>query len=55
MDLQLTHRELVELTGISRETATWVISWLQSDSAVQVKQRQFRVSDPEKLLEGLLD
>ena len=55
IDLKLTHRELAELTGISRETATRVISQLQGDNIVQVKQRQFLILDPEKLLEGLLD
>ena len=55
IDLKLTHRELAELTGISRETATRVISQLQGDRIVQVKQRQFLILDPDKLLEGLLE
>ena len=55
IDLKLTHRELAELTGISRETATQVISQLQNDNIVRIKQRQFLILDPDKLLEGLLD
>ncbi len=52
--LKLTHKELADMTGISRETATRVLSTLQSEGLLRVESRQFVISDPEDLVERLL-
>ena len=54
INLHLTHRELAELAGISRETATRVLGHLQSEKVLSVEKGYFLISDPEKLLEPLL-
>ncbi len=52
--LKLTHKELADMTGISRETATRVLSTLQSEGLLRVESRQFIVTDPEGLVNTLL-
>ena len=42
------------LIGISRETATRVLSQLQADGLVRVRARRFVVGDPEELLDLML-
>ncbi len=54
IDLRLTHKELADMTGISRETATRVLSSLQSDKSLQVKSKKFYIKDPEELVDTLL-
>jgi CRP-like cAMP-binding protein len=52
--LHLTHKELADITGISRETATRVLNSLQSENILHVETRHFVISDPEKLVDSLL-
>jgi CRP-like cAMP-binding protein len=54
IDLKLTHKELADMTGISRETATRVLSALQSDGILSVQSRHFILTDPEQLVDALL-
>ncbi|MDA2938356.1 Crp/Fnr family transcriptional regulator [Acidobacteria bacterium AH-259-A15] len=54
ISLHLTHRELSEMAGISRETATRVLGQLQSEEVVAVEEGHFLISDPEKLVQPLL-
>ena len=54
INLHLTHRELAELAGISRETATRVLGQLQSEAVLSVEKGYFLIPDPEKLMEPLL-
>jgi len=54
IDLRLTHKELADMTGISRETATRVLSSLQGDGTIKVESKKFLVLDPEELVDALL-
>jgi CRP/FNR family transcriptional regulator, cyclic AMP receptor protein len=54
IDIHLTHKELADITGISRETATRVLSNLQSDGTLNVMTRNFVITDPEKLVDSLI-
>ena len=54
IDLKLTHKELADMTGISRETATRVLSALQSEGVLTVQSRHFVLSDPDELVDPLL-
>ncbi|MEE8584468.1 MAG: Crp/Fnr family transcriptional regulator [Acidobacteriota bacterium] len=51
--LRLTHKELADITGISRETATRVLSQLQSENLLSVESRHFLIADPEELVDLL--
>lgn len=52
--LKLTHKELADMTGISRETATRVLSNLTGEGLLRVESRQFVIGDPEGLVDALL-
>jgi CRP/FNR family transcriptional regulator, cyclic AMP receptor protein len=52
--MKLTHKELSDIVGISRETATRVLSHLQDQELIRVETRRFIVQDPERLIEDLL-
>ncbi len=52
--MKLTHKELSDIVGISRETATRVLSHLQEEELIRVETRRFIVQDPERLIEDLL-
>ena len=54
IDLKLTHKELADMTGISRETASRVLSALQSNGVLKVQSRHFVLSDPDELVDPLL-
>ena len=54
ISLRLTHKQIADLIGISRETATRVLSQLQADGLVRVRARRFVVGDPEELLDLML-
>lgn len=54
IDLHLTHRELAEMAGISRETATRVLGQLQSEGSLTIEKGFFLISDAKKLVEPLL-
>jgi CRP/FNR family transcriptional regulator, cyclic AMP receptor protein len=53
IDLRLTHRELANIVGVTRETATRALSRLEADKLVIARDKSFLVPDPEKLLEDL--
>jgi CRP/FNR family transcriptional regulator, cyclic AMP receptor protein len=52
--MKLTHKELSDIVGISRETATRVLSHLQDQDLIRVETRRFIIRDPERLIEDLL-
>ena len=52
IELRLTHRELANMVGITRETATRALLRLESTKLIQVDERCFVVPDPQRLLEG---
>lgn len=52
--MHLTHKEISDIVGISRETATRVLSHLQELELIKVESRQFVVSDPDQLVGDLL-
>lgn len=52
--IHLTHKELADMTGISRETATRVLSSLQSQNVVSVDKRHFLIANPEDLTGSLI-
>lgn len=54
ISIRLTHKELADMTGISRETATRVLSHLQSGGIVTVQKRHFFIANPETLMDTLL-
>lgn len=54
IDLHLTHRELAEMAGISRETATRVLGQLQSEEVLRIEKGYFLILDSQKLVEPLL-
>lgn len=49
--LRLTHRDLANIAGVSRETATRVLRNLVHEKIVDMQGRLFEVPDPERLLE----
>jgi len=53
IDLRLTHRELANIVGVTRETATRALSRLEADKLVLARDRSFLVPDPDRLLEDL--
>ena len=54
INLKLTHKELADITGISRETATRVLSSMQSSGVLSVEKKQFFIADPDSLVDVLL-
>ena len=52
--MHLTHRELAEMAGISRETATRVLGQLQGEGSLTIEEGCFLISDAKKLVELLL-
>ncbi len=54
ISLQLTHKELADMAGISRETATRVLSQLQHEGSLRVESRHFLIGDPQGLVDVLL-
>ena len=54
IDMHLTHKELSDITGISRETATRILSHLQSKELLRVESRKFIIGDPDRLVDELL-
>jgi CRP/FNR family transcriptional regulator len=53
IDLRLTHRELANIVGVTRETATRALSRLEAEKLVIARDRSFLVPDPGRLLEDL--
>ena len=52
--MHLTHKEISDIVGISRETATRVLSHLQELNLIKVETRHFIVNDPDQLVGDLL-
>lgn len=52
--MKLTHKEISDIVGISRETATRVLNHLQDQELIKVETRRFVIRDPERLLDELL-
>jgi CRP/FNR family transcriptional regulator len=50
IDLKITHQELAEMVGTSRETVTRVIAHLREEGIIEVDQRRMTLIDPEALL-----
>jgi CRP/FNR family cyclic AMP-dependent transcriptional regulator len=52
IEMRLTHRELANMVGITRETATRALMRLEGMKLVQVEDRFFVVPEPDRLIEG---
>jgi len=50
IDLKITHQELAEMVGTSRETVTRVIAHLREEGTIEVDQRRMTLIDPQALL-----
>ena len=51
LTLRLTHRDLANIAGVSRETATRVLRHLINEKLVEVDGRIFEIPNPDSLLE----
>ena len=51
IDLKITHQELAEMVGTSRETVTRVIAQLREKEIIEVEQRRMTLLNPKALLE----
>jgi len=49
--MKLTHQDIADLAGLTRETTTRTLTQLESDSIIAVKNRQFRIINNEKMKE----
>ena len=52
IDLRLTHRELANMVGVTRETATRALMRLEGLKLIHVDERFFVVAEPDRLIEG---
>lgn len=52
IELRLTHRELANMVGVTRETATRALMRLEGLKLIQVDERCFVVAEPDRLIEG---
>lgn len=50
INLHLTHKEIADMTGISRETATRVLNSLQHQNVLSVETKHYIIHDPELLM-----
>jgi CRP/FNR family transcriptional regulator, cyclic AMP receptor protein len=50
IDLKITHQELADMVGTSRETVTRVLAHLREQGIVEVDQRRMTLLDPQALL-----
>lgn len=51
IDLKITHQELAEMVGTSRETVTRVLTRLREQGIIEIDQRRITLLDPKALLE----
>lgn len=51
LGVRLTHRDLANIAGVSRETATRALRHLVNEKIVEVEGRIFEIPDPDRLLE----
>jgi CRP/FNR family transcriptional regulator, cyclic AMP receptor protein len=52
IDLKITHQELAEMVGTSRETVTRVLTRLREQGIIEVDQRRISLIDPKALMES---
>jgi CRP/FNR family cyclic AMP-dependent transcriptional regulator len=50
IDLKITHQELAEMVGTSRETVTRVLARLRDDGIIEISQRRITLLKPQELL-----
>lgn len=50
INLHLTHKEIADMTGISRETATRVLNNLEHQNVLRVETKHYIIRDPEMLM-----
>lgn len=50
IDLKITHQELAEMVGTSRETVTRVIAHLRDEGIIEVDQRRMTLLNPQALI-----
>ena len=53
--VKITHKELSDMVGVSRETVTRVLSSLQQDETILIESRKIIIPEPEELMESLLE
>jgi CRP/FNR family transcriptional regulator, cyclic AMP receptor protein len=51
IDLKITHQELAEMVGTSRETVTRVLTRLREEGIIEVEQRRITLLNPQALLQ----
>ena len=51
IDLKITHQELAEMVGTSRETVTRVLAHLREQGIIEINQRRMTLIDSEALLQ----
>ncbi len=51
IDLKITHQELADMVGTSRETVTRVIARLREEGILEVDQRRMTLIDPKALIQ----
>ena len=52
--VKITHKELSDMVGVSRETVTRVLSSMQADSIIEIESRKIIIPDSDLLIERLL-
>jgi len=55
IDLKITHQELAEMVGTSRETVTRVMSRLREQGIIEIDQRRITLLNPKALMESAED
>jgi len=55
IDLKITHQELAEMVGTSRETVTRVLTRLREQGIIEVDQRRITLLSPKALMESTVD
>jgi len=50
IDLKITHQELADMVGTSRETVTRVLARLREQGIIEIEQRRMTLLDPQALL-----
>jgi CRP/FNR family transcriptional regulator, cyclic AMP receptor protein len=50
IDLKITHQELAEMVGTSRETVTRVLARLKDEGIIEISQRRMTLLKPQELL-----
>lgn len=49
--MKLTHQDIADLAGLTRETTTRTLTQLEADDIIAVNNRQFKIIDNEKMKE----